>query len=767
MVKYTSSKSRTVDYLLVGGGLAGAAAAETLRREEATGSVLLMCSEATPPYYRPPLSKQFLLGQGAEDAPLVHTPNFYEDHGIELALGTRVTAINAEERTITTAAGLQIGYGKLLIATGSVPKRCAAPGAELPGVHYLRTVTDCQAIRNAASPGMDAVVLGGSFLGMEIAMSLAELGLKVTVIEYGDAVLPHLEAPVLSDYFRAHALKRGVTILTNDTVAAFHGGDRVEEIETVSGLRMPCRLAVVSIGVSPATEFLQGSAVLLEGGRIAVDEFLRTNDPNIYAAGDVVSFYDPIIAKRRHIEHLDNAIKQGQLAAKNMLGRRQPYNEVSYFFCQIGDLGFNVLGATEEATEWIRRGSLVDSSFAMFYFKDDVLRALFSLGRPVDETRQAEGLIRYRVNLRDAKLAVNDPEGALGHIPNQTVLILQGGGALGAFECGVVKGMEEADIFPDVVAGVSIGAVNGAIVAANPRNATQALEAFWTDLEVPTPCFPMLEFRHAAATARILSFGIPQFFRPRWIPPFDGLNDAPWNWNSYYDASALKGLISKYVDFAALKASPVRLLVGAVNVMTGELEVFDSHVDELTPDHILASGSLPPGFPWTMINGAAYWDGGIVSNSPLDIVIDRCGPDGKHVFIVDLFSGESPLPSNMIEIMARRDEIVYSERVRSDLRTREIVDAYRRLVDGILSQVSPADSKRIKHWPTYIQLMGNGAPMNITRIVRRRSATDSPSRDYDFSDVSIRANVSDGYALAKRILAPSDPQPNVFGRFGR
>lgn len=214
----------------------------------------------------------------------------------------------------------------------------------------------------------------------------------------------------------------------------------------------------------------------------------------------------------------------------------------------------------------------------------------------------------------------------------------------------------------------------------------------------------------------------------------------------------MKHLVSKYVDFASLKTSPVRLLVGAVNVTSGELEIFDSYVDELTPDHILASGSLPPGFPWTMIDGKAYWDGGIVSNSPLDIVIDRCGPDGKRVFIVDLFAGESALPGNLMEIMARRDEIVYSERVRSDLRIREVVDDYRHLIDGILSQVDPLKINKIKHWPSYIQLMGNGAPMNVTRFVRQGTVEESASRDYDFSDLSIRRNLSEGYELAKRML---------------
>jgi len=760
MLKRTPTTSRAVDFLLIGGGLASATAAETLRREGASGSILLLCAESAPPYHRPQLSKQHLLGTGGGDGFFVYPRDFYDEHQIELALNVRATDVDVAQHVVTTSDGQQIGYRKLLIATGANPKPCVAPHATLSGIHYLRTKTDCERIRDAASAGVRAVVLGGSFLGMEIAMSLADLGLDVTVVEYGGVLLPHLEAPELSEFFKQHARDRGISIVTNDTVAAFLGQDRIEEIETVSGLRLPCDLVVVSIGVAPATAFLEGSGIVLKDGRIVVDELLRTNEPDVFAAGDVTSFYDPIFARQRHIEHWDNAIKQGRLAAKNMIGRRLRYDEVSYFFCQIGDVGFNVLGATEEATEWISRGSLANSSFALFYLNDDVPRALFSLGRPADETRLAEGLIRYRVNLLDVKDVLRNPESALSQIPTQTVLILQGGGALGAFECGVVKALEEVRIFPDIVAGISIGAVNGAIVAANPRNATGALEAFWADLEVATPCLPLPQMRHAAAAAEILTFGVPQFFKPRWMPPFHGLVDVPWNWTSYYDASPLKGLISKYVDFSSLKASPVRLLVGAVNVTTGQLEVFDSYVDELTPEHILASGSLPPGFPWTVIDGSAYWDGGIISNSPLDIVIDRCGPDGKRVFIVDLFSGDSPLPTNMIETMARRDEIVYSERVRSDLRIRELVDAYRHLIDGILGQMDQAAASKIKHWPGYIQLMGDGAPMNITRIIRKGAAEESPSRDYDFSDMSIRFNLAEGYALAKKVLRSSVDSSN-------
>ncbi len=746
---------RHVDFLLVGGGLANAMAAQTLRAEGAAGSILILCAEDVPPYHRPPLSKRLLNGIADDERIFVHPKGFYDEQNIALALGARVVSVDAAKQTVTTARGEVIGYGQLLIAAGATPRPLEVSGASLPGVFSLRSKTDADAIRAAITQAKQAVVLGGSFLGMEIAMSLLDAGLKVTVIEQGPVLLRHLEAPDLSSYFMRYAEGRGATVILKDTAVAVHGRERVQEVETAAGRHVPCDLLVVSIGVAPATDFLAGSGIALEGGYVVVDALLRTSAPNVFAAGDITVFYDPVFARRRHIEHWDNAAKQGRLAARNMMGRRLRYDDVSYFFCEVGDIGFNVLGATEEADAWVARGALDQGSYALFYLKGDVPRALFSMGRPADETRVAEGLIRYRVGLGDVKSRLGDSAFVLDRIPTQTALILQGGGAMGAFECGVVKALEEEGIFPDIVAGVSIGALNGAVIAGNPRHATQALEAFWADLAVTTPNVPFPEFRRAAAAARILTLGVPNFFTPRWsLPPY-GPADWPANWTSCYDTTPMKALLAKYVDFAALKDSPVRLLISAVNVMTAALDVFDSYVDDLTPDHVLASGSLPPGFPWTLVDGKPYWDGGIISNSPLDFVIDRCGPDGKRVFIVDLFSGERALPTNMLEVLARRDEIVYAEQVLSDLRHRETVEAYRRLIDHILAQITPDESGRIKRIPAYIQLMGDGAATTITRFVRAGRAGEHSSRDYDFSDMAIEANQAEGYAVARKTLGRS------------
>ncbi|MGE4371605.1 MAG: FAD-dependent oxidoreductase [Xanthobacter sp.] len=752
---------RHADFVLLGGGMASAAAAATLRSEGAEGSILLISAETIPPYHHPALSKRVLLGEKPSGQAFIHPDGFYEEQRIDLALGTRVVTVNSREKIITTAAGGTISYGQLLVATGGTPKPLRAPGAHLQGVFTLRDMNDASSIRAAMEQAHHAVVLGGSFLGMEIAMALLEAGLQVTIIEQGPVLLRHLEAIRLSEYFRAYAESRGARVMLNDTVREVHGQagqpeeekGRVKAVETTSGVHIPCDLLVVSIGVSPATSFLEGSDIELSNGYVMVDSLLRASTPGVFAAGDVTTFYDPIFARQRHIEHWDNALKQGRIAARNMLGRRMPYDEVSYFFCEVGDIGFNVLGAPEDADHWVERGSLDEGNYALFYLKGDVPRALFSVGRPVDETRVAEGLIRYRVGLGDTLSRLREPDFVLDQIPPQTAVLLQGGGAMGAFECGVVKALEEEGIFPDIVAGVSIGALNGAIIAAHPRHATEALESFWADLTVNTPPMMADDMRRLIAAGRVLTLGVPNFFSPRWIVPPLTPDLWPIHWNSFYDTAPMRRLLNSYVDFGALKKSPVRLLVNAVDVTTARQTVFDSYVDDLTADHIIASGSLPPGFPWTEIEGKAYWDGGIISNSPLDMVLERCGPDGKRVFIVDLFSGQRALPDNMAEVLTRRDEIVYSERVQNDLYHREKVDTYRRLIGFLTSRLDEDEQARIKRLPVYIQLMGQSAAGSITRFVREGRPGEHATKDYDFSDVAICANQAEGYAAVKKALA--------------
>lgn len=738
------------DFLLIGGGLASATAAETLRLEGAEGSITIVSEEQELPYHRPPLSTRFLLNDPPPTVPLVLTADAYMQHGITVLRGTRAIAVEPKNQIVHTDQSGSIHYGKLLLATGARPIRFQVPGSSLPGIYYLRTLDDALAIKHAIKTAKHAVVVGSGFISLELSAAFIQRGLHVTLLAGKIGLFGKLEDPVISAYMRNMYSGRDIEII-DDTVAEFHGDSYLEAVVTQAGRTISCDLAAIGIGVTADVEFLQGSGIAVDNG-ICVDQYLRTSDPNIFAAGDVANFFDPVFNVRRRIEHWDNAFKQGRLAAKNMLDMRLPYDEISYFACQLFDFSFQFLGMAENAPEHVQIGSPQEKSWARLYLDNDVPRALFTTGRPAKETRAIESLIRYRTNIKYAKNKLAEPGFLLTRIPSQTVLILQGGGALGAFECGVVRALEEEKIYPDIVAGVSIGAFNGAIIASHPRHATKALEAFWHDISVLSPDLHHEQIRRLLASWQILLFGIPQFFRPRWATaPF--FTEWPLSWTSFYDPTPVKDLLAKYVDFTSLKSSPVRLLVSAVNLETARLEVFDSYVHDLTADHILASGSLPPGFPWTTIDGKHYWDGGILSNSPLDMVIERSGAVRKRIFVVDLFPSRKPLPTNLVEVISRRDEIIYSERIRRDSAEQAIVSDFRKLVEGILNHVPPITAAQLRQWPLYVQLIGDDdTRMDITRIARQGAEGEPASKDYDFSKTSVTHHIRAGYDMTKQAL---------------
>jgi NTE family protein len=247
-------------------------------------------------------------------------------------------------------------------------------------------------------------------------------------------------------------------------------------------------------------------------------------------------------------------------------------------------------------------------------------------------------------------------------------------------------------------------------------------------------------------------FGSPHFFRPRWFEPILSPAQLPTQWKSFYELSPLKATLSKYVAFDTLKDSPVRLVLTAVDVETGQLAIFDSYVDEITPEHVLASGSLPPGFPWTTIDGRHYWDGGLVSNSPLDQVVEVSGLTGKEVYIVNLWLDKRVLPQSIPEVLARRDEILFAEKSRRSVRSWEYIDGYRQLVEEIMGNLEPKLAEQIRRRPRYIETVGGACPLSITRITREAVDGEPISRDYEFSRRSIDQHIAHGYAIAAKIL---------------
>jgi len=747
------AEPRHADFLLLGGGLASATTAETLRQEGASGSIAIVGDEAAPPYHRPPLSTRYLAPDQPPPLPGVLDSDFYAGHGVTLLQGVRALGVDCAAKSVATDAG-RWHYGQLLIATGVRPVALDVPGAGLAGVHYLRTVQDALALRAAIAAAharsRRAVVIGGGFIALEMAAAFVLHGLQVTVVARRERLFDKLADPGISDYFRAHYTARGVEVLFDD-VAALDGGQQVAQVLTASGRRLPCDLVGVGIGVRPELDWLASSGLALGDG-VQVDEYLQSSNPHVYAAGDIANFADPVFKLRHRIEHWDNARKQGRLAARNMLGARQRYDEVPTFSCELLGRGFQFLGMPEGARCHSRIGEPESGSWACLYLERDVPRALFTTNRPATETRAIESLIRYRTNLAWARERLQQPGFALTRIPSQTALILQGGGALGAFECGVMQALETSGVQPDIVAGVSIGAFNGAIIASHPGRAAPVLREFWRRLSIDMPGFLEERTRRVLGAWQSLALGVPAFFRPRWHGFEAGI---PGAWTSFYDPDPVKALLREFVDFGELKNSPVRLLVSAVDVETARLAVFDSYIDALTVDHILASGSLPPAFPWTTIDGRHYWDGGIVSNSPLDFLLERCGGARKRIIVVDLFADNAPLPANLMEVLGRRDEIVFAERIRRDDAGVALQRDWRRLVKGILSYAtSPAEAEQVRQWPTYIQLMGDqDAAPDITRIVRPASSCETAGRDYDFSTASIERHVRDGCASTEAALA--------------
>ncbi|KVN03215.1 MULTISPECIES: FAD-dependent oxidoreductase [unclassified Burkholderia] len=743
---------REFDYLLIGGGIASVSAARTLRGEDASASIAILCGEPVLPYQRPPLSQEFLMGAAQPASITLHDAAFYASQRIDIVLDARAEHLDRAKRIVRASNGVAYRYHKLLIATGASAKVPELPGIGLDGVHVLHTVAQAQALKDASAHARRATVLGGGFLGVEIAATLQALGLQVTLVEHAPDVMPTLRAPALASHFDALCKARGIEVLTSREVRRVLGDARVEAVETSDGGTRPCDLFVAAVGVTPNCGWLDGSGLVLGDG-VEVDAFLQTADPDVFAAGDVAHFGDPIFGVRRRIEHWDNAVRQGRIAARNMLGRRLPYRDVSIFYGSVFGLSYNLLGYPAGATETIERGSFEDSSYTLLYLADDVLRAAFTIDRPAGEIAALNDAIRLHVNVAAQKSKLSDPNFALDRLPVQTILILQGGGALGAFECGAIKALEQHGVRPDVISAVSIGAFNGAIVASHPTGASKALEAFWRDMSIALPLPHGSQWHQAWLSTYVLSFGVPNFLKPQWSRLGFDADRLRAKWTSFFDASSIEKLIERYVDFDSLGMSPTRLLIAAVDVETGEPRIFDSYVDRLSPTHLLASGSLPPGMPWTVVDGRPYWDGGVVSNSPLDLVIARCGQIGGRVFIVDLFSGTKMLPTNLVEVMLRREEIAYMDRVRNDLRFEEYASDFRDLVDGILAHVDAPAANEIRQQPLYIRLMGNRAAIDIERITLNRDGRLSFIEDYDFSSDAIAQLQKQGYDAALAALA--------------
>lgn len=348
---------------------------------------------------------------------------------------------------------------------------------------------------------------------------------------------------------------------------------------------------------------------------------------------------------------------------------------------------------------------------------------------------------------------------APNHLYEQTALVLQGGGALGSYQAGAYESLDQAGVYPDWFAGISIGAINAAIMAGNaPKDRVERLRTFWeeiTETFFHPPFGDLLPRQSHAALSSLLgaTYGIPGFFVPQ-IPP--GWLQTPINQDllSYYDTTPLRNTLLRYIDFDRINAKDVRLSLGAVNVRTGNFAYFDNTQLTIKPEHIMASGALPPGFPPVRIDGEEYWDGGLVSNTPLAYVLDNSDGDDTLIFQIDLFSATGPMPHSMDMVEERRKDIVFSSRTR--LNTDEFREKHA-LKQAIceLAKHLPKEKKSDPALAKFIEL-GESREVSIVHLIYRPNHYNGPTKDYEFSRRSMREHWRAGLHDGQKTLAHDD-----------
>ncbi len=388
---------------IVGASLTGQSAAATLREEGFDGRVVLVGAEPQLPYDRPPLSKNYLRGGMPFEKTLLRPPEFYREREIEMRLATTVVRVDIEKRALQLAGGDRLEFDNVLIATGGRNRRFPIPGLDLPGVYDLRTIADADRIRDAIARGGRAVVVGMGFIGAEVAASMRQCGLEVTAIEPFKTPLYRALGEDIGQVVEALHRDHGVAMILGDAVAAFEGKGRVERVVTRDGRRIECELAVFGLGIEPVTEVVAGTGVRVDNG-IVVDDQCRTNVPGVFAAGDVANHFHPVCGRQMRVEHWQNGVKQGAAAARSMLGRGQPYDEVHWFWSDQYDANIQYAGFHAAWDAVVVRGSLAERKFLAFYMAEGRVESVVAINQGRD-LRRTLPIIKARVAVDAARLA--------------------------------------------------------------------------------------------------------------------------------------------------------------------------------------------------------------------------------------------------------------------------------------------------------------------------------------------------------------------------
>jgi 3-phenylpropionate/trans-cinnamate dioxygenase ferredoxin reductase subunit len=393
----------TSTIVIIGGGQAGAQAVDTLRKEGYAGRLVLVAEEPELPYQRPPLSKKFLCGElAAERLPFRHRA-FYEEHRTELMLGMRAARIDAAARVVGLADGTLLHYDRLLLCLGATSRRLDCPGSRLAGVHYLRGIADAVALRADIRRGGRAVIIGGGYIGLEVAATCRQMGCEVTVLEMTERVMNRVVAPSVSDFFARSHQSQGVDIRLGARVVRLEGRERVERVHCADGSSHPTDLLVVGVGAIAVSELASSAGLACDNG-ILVDEYCRTSDPAIFAAGDCTNHPSPRYGRRVRLESVDNAFEQAKAAALNLLDRAVPHDRVPWFWSDQFDNKLLIVGLSQGQTQEIVRGDPTSRNFTVCHLKDGELLAVEAINHAKDYMA-ARKMIAERARVRPELIA--------------------------------------------------------------------------------------------------------------------------------------------------------------------------------------------------------------------------------------------------------------------------------------------------------------------------------------------------------------------------
>jgi 3-phenylpropionate/trans-cinnamate dioxygenase ferredoxin reductase subunit len=408
-----------VEYLLIGGFAAGYAAAE-LRKRGADGDILLVGREQEPPYERPPLSKEYLRGEAKREDAYVNPESWYEENSVELRTGTNVMSLDAEARTVKLQGGDEVEFGKALLATGANVNLLRVDGSNLDRIHYLRAFGNSDNIRADAEKAERVVLVGGSYIGCEVAASLKSKGTDCAIVMMEDVALSRTFGEEAGRWFHELLESKGVELHGGETLAAFEGDDHASAVVTESGKTIEGDMVVVGAGVRPDVMVAQKAGLEIdeESGGVKCDETLQTSVEGIYAAGDICSYNSRVHGRRLRVEHWDVAMQQGQHAARSMMGDAKPYEVVPYFFSDLADwAGLEYVGPATDWDEEIWRGDRDAGEFAVFYLKDGKVAGALTV-ESSEELAHARTLLAEGVDVAgdEAKALLGDPDSDLAQL---------------------------------------------------------------------------------------------------------------------------------------------------------------------------------------------------------------------------------------------------------------------------------------------------------------------------------------------------------------